>query len=192
MGVLGDESGRRVTLGQRTLVGRAETCALRPASARVSAEHACIFWHGGRWCLRDLGSRNGTWLDGRRLEPGERAELVRGARIALGGYLGAPLFTLLDAGPPGVRATCSRTGAVISGADLVQLGDGEGGWTVYHDGARWVAERDGTASEIADQATLEHGGCVALDPPVEDGALDGPKEAAEHVHFGAIQIDEVP
>ncbi|HEX9165035.1 MAG TPA: FHA domain-containing protein, partial [Gemmatimonadales bacterium] len=50
----------------------------------VSARHAVVFRQGGGYVLRDLGSTNGTWVNGERvrgergLEPGDRIQL--GAR----------------------------------------------------------------------------------------------------------------
>ncbi|HSN92268.1 MAG TPA: sigma 54-interacting transcriptional regulator, partial [Anaeromyxobacteraceae bacterium] len=47
----------------------------------VSARHLRIEGRGGRWFLSDLGSTNGTFVGGMRVE---RAELPMGASIALG------------------------------------------------------------------------------------------------------------
>lgn len=37
----------------------------------VSERHAELSWRAGRWHVRDVGSSNGTWLNGRALEPCE-------------------------------------------------------------------------------------------------------------------------
>ena len=47
----------------------------------VSAFHCRIHQHGGRWLVTDLGSTNGTFLDGARVA---EAELDAGARIRVG------------------------------------------------------------------------------------------------------------
>jgi len=52
-------------------VGRAPPCALRIDERFVSARHAILRWTGERWDLKDLGSRNGTYLDGRKIRSGE-------------------------------------------------------------------------------------------------------------------------
>lgn len=59
-------------------------------AAVVSSRHAVIERIGGAWRLRDCGSTNGTFLDGRRVEC---AELVSGACIRLG--TGGPEFEFL-------------------------------------------------------------------------------------------------
>lgn len=50
------------------VIGRTDDAALRISSARVSRRHARIVVTGGRVVLEDLGSKNGTFLRGRRIE----------------------------------------------------------------------------------------------------------------------------
>ncbi len=50
----------------------------------VSGAHARLVHDGARWWLEDLGSRNGTYLDGRRLAPGVREPVQAGSVIGLG------------------------------------------------------------------------------------------------------------
>jgi DNA-binding NtrC family response regulator len=47
----------------------------------VSGFHCRVHLHAGRWRAKDLGSTNGTWVDGLRVS---EAELGAGARIQLG------------------------------------------------------------------------------------------------------------
>src|SRR3954471_21388385 len=76
--------GPPVVLLSRHLVGRSRLADLRMTKPGVSGEHAVVCWTGRAWELHDLGSRNGTILDGRRLAAGERIAIVRGAVIAFG------------------------------------------------------------------------------------------------------------
>jgi pSer/pThr/pTyr-binding forkhead associated (FHA) protein/S1-C subfamily serine protease len=72
------------------LIGRDRDADLRfsPDEDRaVSARHATISLVDGRWRIRDLGSRNGTFVNGQRIE-GD-VELADGDRIAFG--VGGPL-----------------------------------------------------------------------------------------------------
>lgn len=49
-------------------VGRDDTADLVLDGSGVSRRHAEVALDGGTWTVRDLGSANGTWLDGARLD----------------------------------------------------------------------------------------------------------------------------
>jgi len=49
-------------------IGRDAGCDIRIENDGVSRLHAEIFPFGNQWCVRDLGSSNGTYLDGQRIE----------------------------------------------------------------------------------------------------------------------------
>jgi hypothetical protein len=66
-----DGSGevRRVTIEQFPFrIGRAETADLRVESVEVSREHAEIVERNGMWLVRDLGSTNGTHVNGKLIK----------------------------------------------------------------------------------------------------------------------------
>jgi hypothetical protein len=64
----GNGEPRRVTIEQCPFrIGRAETADLRIDSVQVSREHAEIFERHGVWLLRDLGSTNGTHVNGKQI-----------------------------------------------------------------------------------------------------------------------------
>jgi pSer/pThr/pTyr-binding forkhead associated (FHA) protein/S1-C subfamily serine protease len=50
----------------------------------VSIAHARLLFENGRWMLEDLGSRNGTFLDERRMSPGSKEPVASGSVIGLG------------------------------------------------------------------------------------------------------------
>ena len=64
------------------LIGRSSRCQLVLADETVSRRHAELFLEGGRWLLRDLGSANGTCVNGRRVV---EAEVRPGDVVHLGG-----------------------------------------------------------------------------------------------------------
>lgn len=73
----GNEVGTRCPLEGTTLIGRDPQAALVLSDAGVSFRHARIEDRGDAWAVVDLGSTNGTQIDGERiadhvLEPGER------------------------------------------------------------------------------------------------------------------------
>jgi adenylate cyclase len=65
------------------IVGRAETCDLKLDDPSVSRRHARITDEGGLYFIQDLGSKNGTIVNGR---PADRVELKTGDAIAIGKY----------------------------------------------------------------------------------------------------------
>ncbi|HUH05322.1 MAG TPA: FHA domain-containing protein [Kofleriaceae bacterium] len=66
----------------RTTVGRRSEADLTVLSASVSRDHAELGASEGGWVVRDLGSRNGTEVDGVRVQG--RAPLADGARLRFG------------------------------------------------------------------------------------------------------------
>lgn len=160
MGILEELATKeRITLGPRCLLGRHAGCDVSRADPRLSGEHAVVRWVDERWEVRDLGSRNGTFLDGRRLAAGERAVLSPGSVITLGGPANA--FALADPAPPAPGARHKPTGAVRSAADhVLVLPDEERPLvTIFEDAAgRWVAEGDDATRVVRDREILLVGG----------------------------------
>jgi hypothetical protein len=60
-------AGRIVPLDGELTVGRREPCDVTLRDDAVSARHARIVGRNGTWHLEDLGSTNGTYLNGRRV-----------------------------------------------------------------------------------------------------------------------------
>ncbi len=65
-------------------LGRDWLAAEGVADGEVSGNHFLLSRPGGVLHLEDAGSRNGTWLDGRRLGRGERVALADGALVRVG------------------------------------------------------------------------------------------------------------
>jgi pSer/pThr/pTyr-binding forkhead associated (FHA) protein len=82
---VGRAQGQAVAVpAPRFLIGRDPRCHLRPVSPIVSPFHALIEHRGGRVFLRDLGSANGTELEGRTLERFEEVEVADGQWLQVG------------------------------------------------------------------------------------------------------------
>jgi hypothetical protein len=65
----GRGEARRVTIEHSPFrIGRAESANLRVESAEVSREHAEIFERNGIWLVRDMGSTNGTQVNGKSIK----------------------------------------------------------------------------------------------------------------------------
>jgi predicted component of type VI protein secretion system len=105
------------------VIGTAPQCGLRLTDAYASRRHASIFRSDGRFLLEDLGSVNGTTLNGIRLDgprplrPGDVIGVGR-ARLTFGSSDGGP-----PSEPP--RAPERASAALIAaGAGLTVAGAG--------------------------------------------------------------------
>ncbi|MEA2626096.1 MAG: rane fusion protein multidrug efflux system [Candidatus Binatota bacterium] len=71
----------KVASGVEYLIGRSPKADLFLEERGCSKEHATVFSRGGEFRVRDLGSSNGTVLDGRRID---EARLDPGSRLLIG------------------------------------------------------------------------------------------------------------
>ncbi|MGE5586815.1 MAG: FHA domain-containing protein [Clostridia bacterium] len=74
--------GERFPLGAVTVLGRSRESDIVILDPYVSARHAEIVLSGSGFLVRDLGSANGTYVNGRRL--GRERFLRKGDRLELG------------------------------------------------------------------------------------------------------------
>src|SRR5215510_14891986 len=73
---------RQQLQGPTVSIGRASDCTIPIKDRYLSRKHAEIVAGDGHWVLKDLGSANGTYLNGSRVEHSLR--LHAGERIRLG------------------------------------------------------------------------------------------------------------
>jgi adenylate cyclase len=69
-------------LKERLLVGRRESCDVVLRFANVSAHHCQLYVNQGYWFVKDLGSRNGTKVNGvrvteKRIDPGATLSVAK-------------------------------------------------------------------------------------------------------------------
>jgi hypothetical protein len=159
MGALRDlRTGLRAPLADLHRVGRSPDCALVVEGGFASREHAIVSWSGERWEVRDLGSHNGTTVDGARLPPGVRVPLAKGARLGFGGE---ETHELSDDRPPEPLARAAdgswREGEggllelSIDGRAAVVIRDARGGWRLEQEDAVRPVH---TGEQLADGLTL--------------------------------------
>src|SRR5688572_26381705 len=69
----GPNAGRRYKLGdgEDYIIGRRSDCQIFVPDMRVSRQHARILRDNGRWTVEDLGSNNGTYVNGNRVQNAE-------------------------------------------------------------------------------------------------------------------------
>ncbi len=96
------ETGRPHVCGSRCVIGRADRSELVIDDIGVSGEHALVFWNGLVWSLRDLGSRNGTWVGDRRVVIGYDHALAAGEVVRFGVH--EQRWMVVDVDPPDEEA----------------------------------------------------------------------------------------
>lgn len=151
-------TGVRHPLTVRTLVGRSHACQLRLSRPQVSGIHAEVAWDGERWVVRDLGSRNGTTLDGQRLTAEQRLALKAGSQIAFGTE--DERFVLVDASPPGL-VVVGDDGTILSAeAGLLPLPSEAQPEVVLVEQRElgWQLETETRTRPVVDRETIDAGG----------------------------------
>jgi two-component system, NtrC family, response regulator AtoC len=128
--VQGDASRREVPLERSATIGRGEESELVLLDGACSRRHAQIVRLGGVHVLRDLGSTNGTFVNGKRVR---EARLSDGDEIAIGGVRirfrsaiagetfvvgGAPTASAAAAGP--APAPTGRSAAILAARALAE------------------------------------------------------------------------
>ena len=131
--------GARFLASDLNLIGRDHACDLRLADERVSQHHARLVLHAGEWRFEDLGSRNGSSVNGRPSTPGSSRVLSVDDVLVIGTPNETWQVHALDA--PGLLAR-SAHGAVVTGDDHLSLPSArEPEATVYRQPTgRWVVE----------------------------------------------------
>lgn len=79
----GKSAGRSIAIKRnQLLIGRAEQCDVRPLSEEVSRRHCAVTVGPAEVWIEDLGSRNGTFVNGTQIA--ERTKLSNGDMIRVG------------------------------------------------------------------------------------------------------------
>ncbi len=76
---------RSIFLPKKFLIGRDENCNISlPNDGLVSRRHAMIEFSQGEYVIKDLSSLNGTFVNNRPLQKGEKRILIPGDVILIG------------------------------------------------------------------------------------------------------------
>ncbi|HEU4409620.1 MAG TPA: sigma 54-interacting transcriptional regulator [Polyangiaceae bacterium] len=162
--------------GRELTIGRGKAAGVDLDDPQISRRHARVRREAGRWEVEDLGSRNGTWVDGEPLtglSAGAKPRLVRA---------GSSVFLIEDDVEP-FRAGVSTAGGTVLGPSLARL------WEAIGRAARFgsvlhVTGASGTGKEHAARAFHALG-------PRRDGPFVAvncaaiPEGLAERLLFGA-------
>ena len=78
---MGFEPGTRLRLGESATLGRSDSADIRVDDPFASSAHARVFPRGAFMYIEDMGSTNGTFLNGRPLRRPEQLKVADSIRI---------------------------------------------------------------------------------------------------------------
>ena len=166
---VGSSEGRTVTISTpRFLIGRDRGCQLRLGSAQVSKQHAAIERRDGKVYLHDLGSTNGTLINGRHIRDME-FELHHDDQIQIGPVLAkvvlgaAPAPLAIDESPveelaevEALLCSCSEVQAdPVTTEELPFIDDTDPASRIKHEVIEDILVVTPRLPELEDEGTLE-------------------------------------
>jgi pSer/pThr/pTyr-binding forkhead associated (FHA) protein len=152
----GKSNVRKVRIQADTIIGRSPECQLKVASSQISRRHCQILVRDTIVAIKDLGSANGTYVNGRQVPPQIEVPLTPGTRVMLG-----PLQFTVEYELPGIASATSGS----DGSETSTVDDA-------------LVNADSAVEEIADVGGIPDmnepdGSEPLLVPEQEDGIPDG-------------------
>jgi len=181
-------SGRQYVLAACHVVGRDNSALLQVSDSSISLQHACLRWTGRYWAVKDLGSTNGTYVDGKGLAPGVLTTIHRSAQLRFA--RDRSVWVLSDDSPPQLMMISTQTGVASywrDGMIAIPTADEPTG-LVYQDSAGgWILEKDGEVQSIDEGRRIEIFGSEwmlcnsSLPPPTSFVSETGANKPLENV-----------
>lgn len=148
---------REIRFWGESVVGRAHADIV-VEDRTVSAQHARVSYFDLAWHIRDLGSKNGTYVDGQRVDVGPWRRLEAGARIDLGG---APPFRVADVRAPILHARSDEGHIALPVDGVLALPSADTPEVLVMQGDEGpILERDGVEYPLSDGQEVSAGGRV--------------------------------
>jgi predicted component of type VI protein secretion system len=153
----GKSAGRSIAIKRnRLLIGRAEECDVRPLSEEVSRRHCAVVVGPADVWVEDLGSRNGTFVNGDRI--------TAKTRLADG--------DLLRVGSLELKLACSHPEAKAGSEDDVSR------WLMADDKPAGMFDTTRTMTQAADDADVTVSGVSNIHAAASAGPAEQPAEAS--------------
>ena len=171
--VQGKPEGKSIPLlGPRFKIGRGETCHLRPNSEQVSREHAEFSVEGDEVSVCDLGSRNGTLVNGKALT--EAHVLKNGDLVQVGPLTFA--VSIQGAPEPSARPASATPSPLPAGAAAKQPSGGGLDDVSNDEIDSWLVADN--ANQTPDRASGVYGGDTITISAFKDAVNAGKPAAA--------------
>ena len=152
----GPDAGRQFDIGAAPVtIGRQDQCEVQVAGTWVSRRHARLAWAGTGYIVEDLGSTNGTFVNGQRvsgpraLQSGDRLQLGEQVEFAFEARMLAPVRaeaalpgmapSQAQAPPPQPKRSRAWVWALgLLGLLVVIAAAGVGAWYLLSDKEQWI------------------------------------------------------
>lgn len=180
----GSHEGKEISVtSEKFLVGRSEACQLRPKSESVSRKHCILVLKDNRVLVQDLKSRNGTFVNDKRL-PVDKAKVLKGGDEL---RIGKLLFqVVIEHGLQGTkRPEVADVGDAA--ARTVEAGSHDSRFEAV-DVSSWLDEADqiDRVRKLSDPETRQ----FRLDPSAEEVSSDGAAEAKSDSDSTDLSVDD--
>jgi len=138
----GSNAGKEIKIpAPKCIIGRGDDCHLRPQSDAVSRQHCTIITTENEVIVRDMSSRNGTYVNGERV--GEEAVLLTGDVLRIG-----PLeFELIIEQTAGGKIKRSKVSDIKEAVARTAEGNTVSATTELGDISGWLDEGDVAAKQ---------------------------------------------
>ena len=176
----GPRAGERLEIVGDLTVGR-ETADIVIADEELSRRHALLRANGGALVIKDLGSLNGTWVDGRRIDG--PTVLSHGMEFKVGGTVGR-----VELGEPqATRLSASRPDVAGDRSDVTVVGRVAGAGATLTDAPTLPDPQTPMAPGRAASAAAARVSAVAATPPAPPPPLAGAHAAPPALRAAAAQ-----
>ena len=143
----GAKEGTKVAIKKdRFLIGRSPKCHLCAGSTAISRKHCAILRSEAKVSLQDLGSRNGTLVNGKKIT--DEVELASGDEIAVGPlkFLVTITHGISNAKKPQVKTVADAVERTVEKSDSGVQDD---------DITSWLLESNPASKSVAETQTIE-------------------------------------
>lgn len=176
----GAKKGTEIPLKKdKFVIGRASDCTLRAGSEAISRHHCAILRRDGKLTVRDLGSRNGTYVNDEKIA--EETALANGDTVRVGTLefridLGQDINRQKKPKVQSVAEAVSRSTGTEHESD--ELEDDISRWLLGPEPDAAASSRDTQSFRMDETRTIEHITPVQpAEPAAESGTTD--KAASE-------------
>ncbi|MGI9470991.1 MAG: FHA domain-containing protein [Rubripirellula sp.] len=180
----GSHEGKEIGVSsEKFLVGRSESCQLRPKSESVSRKHCIIVLKDNRVLIQDLKSRNGTYVNDKRL-PVDKAKVLKGGDLIRIGKLAFELVVEHGLQAPKKPEVANMSEAA---ARTVEAGSHDSRFEEV-DVDAWLDEADqiDRVRKLSDPETRQ----FQLDSSVSDAAADSDSGSGDSTELSVSDLED--